>query len=121
ANDPREDETIIELDETLDGVLIQGDGTTPDQVLDANNNVIAIESYNQKVWIPGTTTNTQMGHNRRLIRFADVLLIAAEALNENNKPELALPHLNRTRIRARGGNNAILPNITETSKAPLRD
>lgn len=121
ANDPREDATIIELGETLDGVLIQGDGTTPDQVLDANNNVIAIESYNQKVWIPGTTTNTQMGHNRRLIRFADVLLIAAEALNENNKPDLALQHLNRVRARARGGNNAILPNITETNKAALRD
>jgi starch-binding outer membrane protein, SusD/RagB family len=119
--DPRLDATIIDLGETLDGVLILGDGTTPDETLDALNNVIEVECYNQKVWYPGTNTITQWGHNRRLIRYADVLLIAAEALNENDKPAEALLYLNQVRERARGGNINILPDITETNKNALRD
>jgi starch-binding outer membrane protein, SusD/RagB family len=119
--DPRLDATIIDLGETLDGVLILGDGTTPDETLDAFNNVIEVECYNQKVWYPGTNTITQWGHNRRLIRYADVLLIAAEALNENNKPAEALLYLNQVRERAREGNISILPDITETNKDALRD
>jgi hypothetical protein len=119
--DPRLDATIIDLGETLDGVLILGDGTTPDETKDAFGNVIEFECYNQKVWYPGTNTITQWGHNRRLIRYADVLLMAAEALNENNKPDDALMYLNQVRERAREGNNSILPDITETNKDALRD
>jgi len=120
-DDPRLDATIIDLGETLDGVLIIGDGTTPDETFDAFNNLIEIECYNQKVWYPGTNTITQWGHNRRLIRYADVLLMAAEALNENDKPSEALVYLNQVRERAREGNTAILPDITETNKDLLRD
>lgn len=119
--DPRLDATIIDLGEVLDGVEILGDGTTPDVVTDDQGNIIERECYNQKVWIPGTSTDTQFGHNRRLMRFADVLLMAAEALNENSKPGDALIHLNRVRARARDGNTAILPDITETGQAALRD
>jgi hypothetical protein len=121
TGDPRLDATIIDLGETLDGILILGDGTTPDETLDGDQNVIEVECYNQKIWYPGNNTTTQWGHNRRLIRYADVLLIAAEALNENNKPDDALFYLNEVRWRARQGNNSILPDITETSKGPLRD
>jgi hypothetical protein len=121
AGDPRLDATIIDLNETLDGILIRGDGTTPDEIRDEQGNLIEVECYNQKVWIPGLATDTQFGHNRRLIRFSDVLLMAAEALNENNKPDQALVHLNRVRARARQGNNAILPDITVTEKNQLRD
>ncbi|MRR20571.1 RagB/SusD family nutrient uptake outer membrane protein [bacterium] len=119
--DPRLSATIIDLGETLDGVLILGDGTTPDETEDEGGNVIEVECYNQKVWYPGNTTTTQWGHNRRLIRYADVLLIAAEALNENNKPDDALLYLNEVRKRARQGDNTILPDITETGKNALRD
>ncbi|MDX1641676.1 MAG: RagB/SusD family nutrient uptake outer membrane protein [Balneolaceae bacterium] len=119
-NDPRRDATIIELGEVIDGIEILGDGTTPDEYVD-DNGFQQIESYNEKVWIPGTSTNTQFGHNRRLIRYADVLLVAAEALNENNKPGEALTYLNQVRERARQGNKSILPDITETDKAALRD
>jgi len=119
--DPRLDATIIDLGEVLDGIEILGDGTTPDVVTDDQGNVIERECYNQKVWIPGTSTDTQYGHNRRLMRFADVLLMAAEALNENGKPGDALIHLNRLRARARAGNNDILPDITETGQAALRE
>lgn len=121
TGDPRLDATIIELGEVLDGVEILGDGTTLDEVTDEEGNVIEIESYNQKVWIPGTTTITQWGHNRRIIRYADVLLIAAETLNELGKPDSALIFLNQVRNRAREGNSSILPDITETNKDLLRD
>jgi len=121
AGDPRLDSTIIDLGETLDGVLILGDGTTPDVITDDSGKIIERECYNQKVWIPGTNTITQWGHNRRLIRYADVLLMAAEALNENNKPGDALLYLNQVRQRARGGNASVLPDITETNQGKLRD
>ena len=119
--DPRMDETIIFLGDTLDGIEILGDGTTPDVTKDDSENIIEIECYNQKVWIPGTTTVTQWGHNRRLMRYADVLLIAAEALNEENKPDSALIFLEDVRARARAGNLSVLPEITETDKSTLRD
>jgi hypothetical protein len=56
-----------------------------------------------------------------LIRYADVLLIAAEALNENGKPADALIYLNIVRKRARGSNSLVLPDITITDKNQLRD
>ena len=118
--DPRLDATIIDLGETLDGIFIIGDGTTPDVVV-VNGIVTEVECYNQKVWYPGTNTITQWGHNRRLIRYADVLLMAAEALNENDKPGDALPFLNEVRERARGGNGSILPDVTVTEKNALRN
>jgi hypothetical protein len=119
--DPRMDQTIIFLGDTLDGIEILGDGTTPDVIKDESENIIEIECYNQKVWIPGTTTVTQWGHNRRLMRYADVLLMAAEALNENDKPDQALIYLEQVRARARAGNADVLPKITETDKSLLRD
>ncbi len=119
--DPRLKGTIIDLGDTLDGVLILGDGTTPDSTFDDNGNLIALQCYNRKVWVPGTSTIEEWGHNRRLIRYADVLLMAAEALNEDNKPDQALVYLNQVRKRARQGNDAILPDITETNKDSLRD
>lgn len=120
-NDPRREGTIIELGDVIDGIEIIGDGTTPDEITDESGNVIEIESYNRKVWIPGTSTDTQFGHNRRIIRYSDVLLMAAEALNENNKPGEALTYLNRVRERARHGDNSILPDITVTEREALRD
>lgn len=119
ANDPRLDATIIDLGEVLDGVLILGDGSTPDEIFDGLGNLIEVECYNQKVWTPGDNTTTQENHNRRIIRYADVLLIAAEALNENNKPTDALIYLNKVRERAREGNASILLDITETNKETL--
>jgi hypothetical protein len=119
-NDPRREATIIELGDVIDGIEIAGDGTTPDEFVD-DNGILQIESYNRKVWIPGTSTDTQFGHNRRLIRYSDVLLMAAEALNENDQPGEALTYLNLVRERARHGDDSILPDITETNKQALRD
>jgi tetratricopeptide (TPR) repeat protein len=121
--DPRQEGTIIFLGEVIDGVTIIGDGTTPDITYTDNTNSVIkeIECYNQKVWIPGTGTTEQWGHNRRLLRYADVLLMAAEAENETGNASEALNYLNQVRARAREGNNTILPDITETGKDALRD
>ncbi len=121
TGDPRLKGTIIDLGDVLDGVTILGDGSTPDITEDENGNVIETECYNRKVWVPGTNTITQWGHHRRLIRYADVLLLAAECLNENGNPGMALVYLNQVRERARQGNNSILPDITTTDPALLSD
>jgi len=118
--DPRLQSTVIFLGEVLDGVTIVGDGSTPDVSTDSHGQE-ELECYNQKVWTPGNTVPPSFNHNRRFIRFADVLLMAAEALNETNNPTQALVHLNRVRQRAREGNPGILPDITETNKELLRN
>jgi hypothetical protein len=61
--------------------------------------------------------------NVRILRYADVLLMAAEAANElggTNNVTKALDYLEQIRARARGGNNNILPRVTATDKAELR-
>ena len=55
------------------------------------------------------------------MRYADVLLMAAEALNEDGKAADALTYLNQVRARAREGNSSILPDITVTDKDMLRE
>jgi len=121
TEDPRMKGTIIDLGDVLDGVTIAGDGSTPDVTLDGQGNVLETECYSRKVWTPGNDVPSQWAHNRRLLRYAEVLLIAAEALNENNKPGEALVYLNKIRERAREGNAGILPDITTTDKDVLRD
>jgi len=71
--------------------------------------------------------------NIEVLRFADVLLIEAEALNEANNPAAALVPLNKVRKRAResylydttlGGATVpagLLPDVTTTSQVQLRD
>jgi len=122
--DPRLKGTIIDLGDVIDGVNIKGDpdpANDPVAILNQNGDTINIQCYNRKVWTPGNDTPTQWGHHRRLIRYADVLLMAAEALNENGKQATALVYLNQVRKRARGGNNSILPDVTITDKNLLRD
>ncbi|MFM8347907.1 MAG: RagB/SusD family nutrient uptake outer membrane protein, partial [Bacteroidota bacterium] len=80
SGDPRLESTVIFLGEVLDGLTILGDGSTPDQSVDAHGQA-EIECYNQKVWTPGASVPPSFNHNRRFIRYADVLLMAAEALN----------------------------------------
>lgn len=120
--DPRRDASIIFLGETIDGVDIRGDTSTPDTIYtdQSRTQIAQIETYNQKVYTPGTSAEQSWGHNRRLIRYADVLLMAAEALNENGKPQEALMYLNMVRERARGGNPDILLDITVTNQDELR-
>lgn len=110
--DPRREATVIYVNEVLP------DGTT--QVQD--NPEIVNERYNQKAWVPAHTGLQDNGPgNIRILRYADILLLAAEALNENGKPTEALTYLNQVRKRARGTNNFILPDVTVTDQSQLRE
>ncbi len=69
-------------------------------------------NYRKAVWM-----------NVRILRYADVLLMAAEAANElggTDNVTKALGYLERVRARARGGRKDILPPVTTTDKALLR-
>lgn len=110
--DPRREATVIYVNEVLP------DGTT--QVQD--NPEIVNERYNQKAWVPAHTGLQDNGPgNIRILRYADILLLAAEALNENGKSAEALTYLNQVRKRARGTNNFILPDVTVTDQSQLRE
>lgn len=111
TGDPRRDATILFVGEVLpDGSAIVQDN--PD---------ILNEKYNQKAWTPTHVGFQENGPgNIRILRYADVLLIAAEALNENGKPAEALTYLNQVRARARGNSMTVLPNVTITDKDQLR-
>lgn len=119
-DDPRMDASVVFLGETIEGITIGGDGNTPDSTINEFGE-LEIETYNQKVFVPGTQARESFGHNRRMIRYADVLLMAAEALNENGNSAQALVYLNQVRERARGGDDGILPDITTTNQNQLRD
>lgn len=110
--DPRREATILYVGE----VLPDGSARVED-----NENIVG-ERYNQKAWVPEHAGGNGNGPgNIRILRYADVLLIAAEALNENGKSQEALTYLNQVRARARGNSSSILPDITETDQAALRE
>ena len=58
--------------------------------------------------------------NVRILRYADVVLMYAEAANELGQTSEALEKLEWIRARARNGNNAVLPPVTSTDQAQLR-
>ena len=59
--------------------------------------------------------------NIKIMRYADVLLMAAEAANESGQSALAITYLNEVRARARSGNNSVLPDITSTDQTFVRN
>lgn len=120
-NDPRLDASVIFLGEVLSDQVILGNTLTTDTTR-VDGQIVEIECYNQKVYVEGSTATADgFGHNRRILRYADVLLMAAEALNENDQPVQALTYLNMVRERARGGNPSILPDISTLDKVELRN
>lgn len=59
--------------------------------------------------------------NIKILRYADVLLMYAEALNEQGQSTLAVDYVNMVRSRARGGNATVLPDITVTDQVSVRN
>lgn len=109
--DPRKDATIIFRGETTpEGDVIPAVGDNP--------------RYNQKSYVPFNLYvsgfNEGAQQNVRVIRYADVLLMNAEAANELGKTTEALASLEMVRARARGTNTKILPKVTTTEQAALR-
>jgi len=65
-------------------------------------------SWNQKVYVPTSLNNNACGYgsiqNLRILRFADILLINAEAANELGNTAAAITNINLVRNRAQLGN-----------------
>lgn len=112
SGDPRRQATILyELESLPDGSAIVEDN--PD---------LLNGRFNQKAWVPDHAGLQDNGPgNIRILRYADVLLLAAEALHENGKTTEALMYLNAVRARARGTNTFILPDVTTTDQTELRE
>jgi hypothetical protein len=110
--DPRRQATIIYENEVLP------DGST---IVLGSADVLN-ERFNQKAWVPKHAGLQDNGPgNLRLLRYADVLLLAAEAHNENGNIMKALEYLNAVRTRARMGNNFILKDVEVMDQAALRE
>ncbi len=109
--DPREEATFLRAGETTrDGF------TVPD--------VDGIKAYNQKAYRAESeivnSVDNGGGHLYHL-RYADILLMAAECANDAGNSGDALKYLNMVRARARGGDATLLPDVTDTDKAGLRE
>ena len=111
--DPRRDATIVFRGETTpqgDAIPLAGDNPR----------------YNQKSYVPQAQIvpgyNEGAQQNIRVLRYADVLLMNAEAANEvGGLTAQVLTNLNAVRTRARGANPlTVLPPITTTDQATLR-
>lgn len=111
--DPRRNATILFAGETTP----QGD-VVPD--IAGNPRM-----YNQKAYVPSTYWQSGFSEgadqNIRVLRYAEILLINAEAANELGNSAQALTSLELVRNRARQGNNLILPPVTTTDQAALRN
>ncbi|MDR3694283.1 RagB/SusD family nutrient uptake outer membrane protein [Mucilaginibacter sp.] len=111
TGDPRRDATIIFRGETTpEGDVIPASGDNP--------------MYNQKSYVPFSLYvsgfNEGCQQDKIVLRYADVLLMNAEANNELGNAGPALISLEMVRARARAGNAAILPKITTTDQGALR-
>jgi starch-binding outer membrane protein, SusD/RagB family len=118
TGDPRKNRTI----------MYTSTATTTYQTLYGENIPVGLPNprYNNKVYTNPAlraSIGNRFGYwmNVRLLRYADVVLMYAEAANELNNTTEALAKLEMVRARARAGNNAILPPVTTTDQALLRD
>lgn len=115
TGDPRKEATIYGDGDTVEGKKVKADAA-------------GYKFFNKKVYVSlaeralyGRSSDIQAYWlNIRLIRYADVLLMHAEAACESGNYNEALDKLEMVRNRARGGNAAILPKITTTDKDQLR-
>lgn len=121
ANDPRKNRTIMYTSTT----------TTTFQTIYGENLPTGLPNprYNNKVYT-NPATRASLGNrfgywmNVRILRYADVVLMYAEAANELGgvaNITAARNALNSVRLRARAGNASILPDVTTTDQAVLRD
>lgn len=112
TGDTRKDGTIIRRGMILwDGLVVGSAVENP--------------RYNYKAYISKTKEtfngeDWETNKNVRILRYADVLLMNAEAANELGQSAKALASLNLVRARARGGVTGVLPNVTTTVQADLR-
>ncbi|GAB3513474.1 RagB/SusD family nutrient uptake outer membrane protein [Spirosoma knui] len=112
AGDTRRSATIIERGDTLwDGQVVSADVENPRYNYKAYVSRTK-ETYNGNTW--------ETNKNIRVLRYAEVLLMNAEAANELGQSAKAVTSLNLVRARARGAQTGVLPNVTATDQTTLR-
>ena len=127
--DPRKDATILYSGQSDGGSSTGGYGRTlpPFPPLAQpywNKKVYTDPVRRSKITIFSGDPHFSRWLNIGILRYADVLLMAAEAANELGgaaNTTKALDYLEQVRFRARNGNNAILPKVTTTDQAELRE
>jgi hypothetical protein len=109
-------------DPRLKGTILFAGGTSAEG--DAIPTGQADIMYNYKSYVPFSEPilngTPGAGQDVRVIRYADVLLMNAEAANETGNATLALASLETVRARARAGNSSVLPKVTTTDQTALR-
>lgn len=115
TGNPRKDATILYSGQT-DGYGLTIPASPP----------LAQPYWNRKAYtLPSERTNFSENKNHwaniKILRYADVLLMYAEALNEQGQSTLAVDYVNMVRSRARGGNATVLPDITVTDQVSVRN
>lgn len=119
--DPRKNRTI----------LYTSNATTTYQTIYGETLPVGLPNprYNNKVYTnPAlrSSIGSRFGYwmNVRILRYADVVLMYAEAANElggTDNINAAKTALNSVRLRARNGIAGILPDVTTTDQSELRD
>ncbi|MBK1897141.1 RagB/SusD family nutrient uptake outer membrane protein [Chryseobacterium paridis] len=98
--------------------ILRNGETTPEGDLIAMGDPLSVTTFNQKVYVPKALNNSACDYgsiqNIRILRFAEILLINAEAANELGNTSTATTNLNKVRTRA------TLPGTTATTQATLR-
>lgn len=98
--------------------ILRNGETTPEGDVIAKGDPLSVDTYNQKVYVPLAQNNNACGYgskqNIRILRFAEILLINAEAANELGNTSVATTNLNKVRTRAQ------LANTTATTQSALR-
>jgi len=102
-------------------VIYTGQATPEGDVIDAS---APNPYYNLKSYVPFSLYvsgfNQGCQQDKIVIRYAEVLLINAEANNESGNSAAALADIELIRARAREGSTTILPKVTTTDQAGLR-
>jgi hypothetical protein len=123
TGDPRKDETLLYFYKTGEDPA-SCPANTPWGEKPIANADVTNKYYNKKAYgsptLRATYTKGCFWVNIRMIRYSDVLLMAAEAANEMGNTTDALKYLEEVRARARGGNSAVLPEVTIIDKDLLR-
>lgn len=122
--DPRKDETLLYFIKTgEDPSTIPANRPWGEKPI--ANAAVVNKYYNKKAYTdPSLRVTYSKGgywYNIRIIRYADVVLMAAESANELGKTTEAVDYLEMVRARARGNNTAILPKVTTANQAELRE
>jgi starch-binding outer membrane protein, SusD/RagB family len=122
--DPRRAATILFAGQSDDPSSGGYGRVLPESIF--NGGILFSKYYNKKVYAdPARQRATGLLHeapwiNMRILRYADVVLMAAEAANELGDGPLAATYLEMVRARARDGNNTILPPVPFISKDQMR-